>query len=133
PNHPTVFSTPWRALLCRKSPSALGGAPASGRLIEPPGRLIELVKTRSLGTILPAVSVAIRPRLAADVSVRKLAGARGLVVNGPRQAGKSELLRMLQRRLGGTLLTLDEPQHLLLARADPTGVVQDPAQPLMID
>src|SRR5262249_62124302 len=104
----------------------LGGALASGRLIE-------LVKTRSLGTTLPAVSVAIRPRLAADVSVRKLAGARGLVVNGPRQAGKSELLRMLQRRLGGTLLTLDEPQHLLLARADPTGVVQDPAQPLMID
>jgi len=95
--------------------------------------LIELVKTRSLGTTLPAVSVAIRPRLAADVSVRKLAGARGLVVNGPRQAGKSELLRMLQRRLGGTLLTLDEPQHLRLARADPTGFVQDRAHPIMID
>src|SRR5262249_35107602 len=36
-----------------------------------------------------------------------------------RQSGKSELLRMLQRRLGGTSLTLDEPQHLRLARTDP--------------
>jgi uncharacterized protein len=55
------------------------------------------------------------------------------VVNGPRQSGKSELLRMLQRRLGGTLLTLDEPQHLRLALTDPTGFVQDRTRPLMID
>src|SRR5262249_48462168 len=40
---------------------------------------------------------------------------------------------MLQRRLGGTLLTLDEPQHLRLARADPMGFVQDRTHPLMID
>jgi predicted AAA+ superfamily ATPase len=65
--------------------------------------------------------------------VRKLAGARGLMVNGPRQSGKSELLRMLQRRLGGTLLTLDEPRYLQLARTDPTGFVQDRTRPLMID
>jgi len=35
----------------------LGGAPASGQVDRTPGRLIELVKTRSLDTALPAVWV----------------------------------------------------------------------------
>jgi hypothetical protein len=58
--------------------------------------LIESVKTRSfvyetrsLVTTLPAVSVAIRPRLAANISVRKLAGACGLALNGPAGASFS--------------------------------------------
>jgi predicted AAA+ superfamily ATPase len=34
-----------------------------------------------------------------------LADARVVVVNGPRQAGKSELLRMIQRQVGGRYLT----------------------------
>jgi predicted AAA+ superfamily ATPase len=65
--------------------------------------------------------------------LRRLRGARGVIVNGPRQAGKSELLKMLHGRLDGTLLTLDRPQHLRLARTDPTGFVEDRTRPLMID
>ena len=76
---------------------------------------------------------AIRPRLATEVALRKLAGARGVIINGPRQSGKSELLRLLHHQLGGTLLTLDQPQHLRQARMDPTGFVEDRARPLMID
>jgi predicted AAA+ superfamily ATPase len=56
-----------------------------------------------------------------------------VIVNGPRQAGKSELLKMLHNQVGGTLLTLDRPQHLRLARTDPTGFVEDRDRPLMID
>jgi uncharacterized protein len=59
--------------------------------------------------------------------------ARAVVVNGPRQCGKSELLRILHESLGGTLMTLDRPVHLRLARTDPTGFVQDRAKPIMID
>jgi uncharacterized protein len=75
----------------------------------------------------------IRARHAATVASRKLTSARGIVVNGPRQAGKSELLRLLHDQNGGTLLTLDQPQHLRLARTDPTGFVRDRPLPLMID
>lgn len=56
-----------------------------------------------------------------------------MVVNGPRQSGKSELLRLLHDQLGGTLLTLDQPQYLRAARTDPTGFVADRSRPLMID
>lgn len=92
-----------------------------------------MFKTRSLGCTFPAVVADLRPRRAAEVAERKLKAARGVVVNGPRQAGKSELLRLLHDPLGGTLLTLDNPQHLRLARMDPTGFVSDRARPLIID
>ena len=54
-------------------------------------------------------------------------------MNGPRQAGKSELLRMLEQEVGGDLLTLDRPAHLRLARTDPTGFLADRARPTYID
>jgi len=54
-------------------------------------------------------------------------------VNGPRQCGKSELLRMLHDQLGGTLSSLDEPVQLRAARTDPTGFVSDRALPLFVD
>lgn len=55
------------------------------------------------------------------------------MVNGPRQCGKSELLRMLHDQLGGTLASLDEPAQLRAARIDPTGFVSDRPVPLLID
>jgi uncharacterized protein len=73
------------------------------------------------------------PRKSTEVAIRRLAAARGVVVNGPRQAGKSELLKLLHARRGGTLMTLDQPQHLRLARTDPTGFVQDRELPLFVD
>jgi uncharacterized protein len=73
------------------------------------------------------------PRHATQVAQRRLADARSIVVNGPRQAGKSELLRMLHGVSGGSLLTLDEPQLLRSARFDPSGFLADKARPLFID
>jgi uncharacterized protein len=75
----------------------------------------------------------IRPRHATEVALRKVGAARGIVINGPRQSGKSELLRILQQRLGGTLRTLDQPQQLRIARTDPTGFVESKEPPLFID
>lgn len=75
----------------------------------------------------------ILPRQATEVAMRRLDAARAIVVNGPRQCGKSELLRILHSHRGGTLMTLDRSTHLRLARTDPTGFVQDRAMPIMID
>lgn len=73
------------------------------------------------------------PRRALPIGVERLSYGRGLVVNGPRQCGKSELLRMLHDHLGGTLASLDEPAQLRAARIDPTGFVTDRSLPLFID
>jgi len=73
------------------------------------------------------------PRRALPIGVERLSYGRGLVVNGPRQCGKSELLRMLHERLGGTLASLDEPAQLRAARVDPTGFVADRTRPLFVD
>lgn len=47
------------------------------------------------------------PRACAAVVQEYLSTFRGVVLNGPRQAGKSTLLRAMHRRLGGSLLNLD--------------------------
>src|SRR5438067_7032903 len=49
--------------------------------------------------------------------------ARAVVINGSRRSGKTALLGVLQRRLGGTYLSLDQATNLRLARTDPTGFV----------
>lgn len=67
------------------------------------------------------------------MAAERLTYGRGLIVNGPRQCGKSELLRMLNGRLGGTLSSLDEPAQLRAARTDPTGFVTDRVSPLFVD
>ena len=75
----------------------------------------------------------ILPRHATAIALVKLRDARGIVVNGPRQCGKSELLRLIHAEMGGTLLTLDEPAALRAARLDPTGFVGDRVFPLLVD
>ena len=55
-------------------------------------------------------------------------GLRVVIVNGPRQSGKTTLLRMYQEQTGATYVTLDDPFQLAQARADPvTFVAQGPA------
>jgi len=72
------------------------------------------------------------PRRALSVLLEHIDNARVAVVNGPRQAGKSELLRMAHRARGGRYLTLDTPADLRLARTDPSGLVEM-TRPLFID
>ena len=52
-----------------------------------------------------------------------LTGFRALVVNGPRQAGKSTLVRHVQR-MRGPIANLDDPSLLDAVLSDPNGFVQ---------
>jgi uncharacterized protein len=62
-----------------------------------------------------------------------MTGFRVVVVNGPRQSGKSTLLNELNTTSGGALVSLDERTVLRLARTDPSGMVAGYPYPLMID
>ena len=73
------------------------------------------------------------PRRAAQV-VRDLArDARVVVVNGPRQVGKSSLLRAMTPEMAGArYVSLDDTSELRFARTDPAGFVHSDG-PLLID
>jgi uncharacterized protein len=58
---------------------------------------------------------------------------RVVVVNGPRQAGKTTLLRQLHASRGGSFRTLDREDVLRAAIDDPLGFVADAPRPLFID
>jgi uncharacterized protein len=73
------------------------------------------------------------PRRAAKLLDRRLNAARAVVVNGPRQSGKTSLLAQLEAERGGTYVSLDETSTLRLARTDPAGFVTGFAEPLLID
>lgn len=71
---------------------------------------------------------------ACDAVVREyLSIFRGVVLNGPRQAGKSTLLDAIHRQLGGTLLNLDNEQLLQAAITDPVSFASSGAEPRFID
>jgi predicted AAA+ superfamily ATPase len=58
---------------------------------------------------------------------------RVIVLNGPRQAGKSTLMRQMLAASGGEYRTLDDPQQLAAARSDPAGYIASGARPSYID
>jgi hypothetical protein len=66
------------------------------------------------------------------IAAELLSGFRAIVVNGPRQAGKSTLLEHLQRSRG-TLVDLDDPTLLDRALTDPVGLLADVDRPTAID
>jgi uncharacterized protein len=73
------------------------------------------------------------PRACSTVVREYLSVFRGVVLNGPRQAGKSTLLRALHRQLGGTLLNLDNEQLLQAAIADPVAFASTGTEPRYLD
>jgi uncharacterized protein len=73
------------------------------------------------------------PRVCEEVVREYLSIFRGVVLNGPRQAGKSTLLRGMRERLGGSLLNLDNEQLLQAAIADPVAFASSGAEPRFID
>jgi uncharacterized protein len=73
------------------------------------------------------------PRKSLSVAEDLLSGARGIVVNGARQSGKSELLKMLAADLGGSYTTLDDPSDLRSARTDPSGFLDRLGPTFLID
>lgn len=73
------------------------------------------------------------PRAASE-QLRDLTGSfRVVVVNGPRQAGKTTLLRLFQHAHGGEYRSLDESATLATAEADPESFVRVAERPLIID
>ena len=58
---------------------------------------------------------------------------RVVIVNGPRQAGKSTLLRLVAENSAATMVSLDDRDQLRAARTDPGGFVDGYGRPLFID
>jgi len=73
-------------------------------------------------------------RHASALAERAVATSRVTLVHGPRQAGKSTLVKDLGRRLGFDYITLDDRAELEAARADPAGFLAAyRRRPLIID
>jgi uncharacterized protein len=58
---------------------------------------------------------------------------RVTIVNGPRQAGKTTLLRALHADVGGAFVTFDDADQRAAARDDPHGYLQAMPRPLFVD
>lgn len=70
----------------------------------------------------------------ASATVAELLGQlRIVVVNGPRQSGKTTLLQSCQRLGSATFLTLDDAAELSIARDDPYSFVRRRGRPVIID
>lgn len=74
-----------------------------------------------------------RARRATPIASELLDGFRALVVNGPRQSGKSTLLRQLQSDRGGLVANLDDPAMLGAATSDPIGFLDSLPTGVAID
>lgn len=73
-------------------------------------------------------------RHAEDELRRRMRTARAVVVNGPRQAGKSALLRRIAgAHADDAYLTLDDRTQLRAARVDPVGFLAERPRPLFVD
>lgn len=75
----------------------------------------------------------LRRRAIEDRYLETVAARRVTVVTGPRQSGKTTLVRSQLPSTGGTIRSLDEPGVLAAALADPTGFVAADPKPLVID
>ncbi|MEV1244531.1 AAA family ATPase [Nonomuraea sp. NPDC049750] len=64
------------------------------------------------------------PRLAADSLKELLAELRIVIINGPRQSGKTTLLQSCRRFGEATFTTLDDPSELAIAKDDPRTFVR---------
>lgn len=73
------------------------------------------------------------PRRALAGLNERLDAFRIVIVGGPRQAGKTTLLRLLHQERRGTFNTLDDATTLQTVRADPTGFAEYGTTPRIID
>lgn len=73
------------------------------------------------------------PRLAQGLLDELASALRVVVVNGPRQSGKTTLLRQYQRAHGGSYRTLDNRQDQEAAIADPAAFAAEGQPPRLID
>lgn len=71
-------------------------------------------------------------RHARDTVEHRLSVFRVVVVTGARQVGKSTLARMVLERTPGVYVTLDDPETLTRAAADPAGLVASGGDGLLV-
>lgn len=64
---------------------------------------------------------------------QRLGDFRIVVINGPRQSGKTVLLRQLHQLHGGTFVNLDEADLRAAALADPVGLIAGAPRPIYVD
>jgi uncharacterized protein len=72
-------------------------------------------------------------RHALRVAQRRMGFSRVVIVNGPRQSGKTVLLRMLHESFGGSWNSLDDAKTLQSARRDSGGFVLENERPTFVD
>ncbi len=72
-------------------------------------------------------------RTCGAIAEEYLSAFRVVILNGPRQSGKTTLLRQLRDHHGGTLLNLDDEQVLQAAVSDPVAFAVSGAEPRFID
>ncbi len=73
-------------------------------------------------------------RSVASSVITALGDTRVVLINGPRQSGKSTIARQICDRQGGTFFSLDETPAFEEARSDPTGFVRRSLpEPVTID
>ncbi|WP_370948582.1 ATP-binding protein [Amycolatopsis sp. cg5] len=73
------------------------------------------------------------PRACCGLVEEYLSTFRVVILNGPRQAGKTTLLGHVRTRHGGTLFNLDDEQLLQAAISDPLGFAGSGTEPRLID
>jgi len=73
------------------------------------------------------------PRLAQGLLDELASALRIVIVNGPRQSGKTTMLRQYQRVHGGSYRTLDNRQDQEAAMADPVAFAAEGQPPRLID
>lgn len=73
------------------------------------------------------------PRAASEQLKELVDDFRVVIVNGPRQGGKTTLLELYRDTYGGTYRSLDDPDQLRAAREDPVTYAWSETLPLMID
>lgn len=73
------------------------------------------------------------PRLSQGLLDELASALRIVIVNGPRQSGKTTMLRQYQRTHGGTYRTLDNRQDQEAAAVDPAAFAAEGEPPRLID
>lgn len=73
------------------------------------------------------------PRQAQALIRTAMGSARVVIVNGPRQAGKTTTVGQVHREVGGSLISFDDDALLGAARRDPVGFVSAYTRPLFVD
>jgi uncharacterized protein len=136
PPPPDLFSISRRDEVLAETRSRGSASPNSGAEISKFGVQILQVRCPNSPTLLVyagAMAIELLRRRMEAVITRSLQAFRVVIVNGPRQAGKSTLLSLVQQRSSGASITLDDRASLRLARTDPGGLVAGYERPTFID